>query len=182
MKNIICVLFLLNNFNAFAQNKIVKKYREYHVSVEGNDINNGALSKPFKTITAAANVAMPGDVIIVHAGVYREQVSTPPRGGNSEQERIWYRAARGEKVEIKGSEIIKGWQKTGNNTWMVKIPNSYFGKFNPYRDTIDGDWLERGSWSHTGEVYLNGNHLIETNDINQLDSAIISTLALVLQG
>ena len=174
MKNIIWVLFLLNSFNVFAQNKIVKKYKEYHVSVKGNDTNDGSLSKPFKTIAAAANVAMPGDTITVHTGVYREQVA-PPRGGNSEQERIWYRAARGEKVEIKGSEIIKGWQKTGNDIWMVKIPNSYFGKFNPYSVTIHGDWLERGSWSHTGEVYLNGKPLIETNNINQLDSTTIKT-------
>jgi hypothetical protein len=36
---------------------------------------------------AAAAVAQPGDVITVHAGIYRERV-TPPRGGNSDSERI----------------------------------------------------------------------------------------------
>jgi len=99
-------------------NIAVKQYshsKEYHVSVNGNDENDGSLAKPFKTISAAANVAMPGDVITVHAGVYREQI-TPPRGGNSEQERIVYQAAKGEKVEIKGSEVIKGWQKAENDT------------------------------------------------------------------
>ena len=136
--------------------------KEYHVAVNGNDANDGSLARPFKTISAAANVAMPGDVITVHAGVYREQV-TPPRGGNSEKERIVYQAAKGEKVEIKGSEIIKGWKKTGNDTWMVKIPNSFFGKFNPYSDLIRGDWYvaPKGSNYHTGAVYLNGDWLME---------------------
>ena len=89
--------------------------REIHVSVNGSDTNDGTASKPYKTISQAAKVAMPGDVITVHAGVYREQV-TPPRGGNSDKERIVYQAAKGEKVEIKGSEIIKGWQKLDNDT------------------------------------------------------------------
>lgn len=138
------------------------RYKEYHVSVNGNDANKGEASTPFKTISAAAKVAMPGDVITVHTGVYREQI-TPPRGGNSEKEPIVYQAAKGEKVEIKGSEIIKGWEKQANDTWMVKIPNSFFGKFNPYNDLIRGDWYwpPKGSTFHTGAVYLNGDWLME---------------------
>ena len=32
---------------------------EYHVSKKGNDANPGTLSQPFKTISAAAAVALP---------------------------------------------------------------------------------------------------------------------------
>ena len=42
---------------------------------------------PFKTISAAAAVALPGDTITVHAGIYREWVN-PPRGGTSDENRI----------------------------------------------------------------------------------------------
>ncbi len=165
MKNLFCVLLAMSSFSIFAQNKSAGNskfiYREYHVSVNGNDTNDGSLTSPLKTIMAAANKAMPGDVITVHAGVYREQV-TPPRGGNSEQERIVYQAAKGEKVEIKGSEIIKGWKKSGRDIWEVKIPNSFFGKFNPYSDLIRGDWFTpKGREHHTGCVYLNGDWLME---------------------
>jgi alpha-L-arabinofuranosidase len=137
--------------------------KEYHVAMTGNDTSEGTSDRPFKTITAAANVAMPGDVITVHAGVYREQI-TPQRGGNSENERIVYQAAAGEKVEIKGSEIIKEWKKLDNDTWEVKIPNSFFGKFNPYKDLIRGDWFTptpKERIYHTGAVYLNGDWLME---------------------
>ncbi|MBN2513814.1 MAG: DUF1565 domain-containing protein [Sedimentisphaerales bacterium] len=50
---------------------------EYHVSVKGDDSNNGSLSQPLKTISAAALIAQPGDTITVHEGVYRERI-TPP--------------------------------------------------------------------------------------------------------
>jgi alpha-N-arabinofuranosidase len=129
--------------------------------VNGTDAGNGSSANPFKTISAAAMVAMPGDVITVHAGVYREQI-TPPRGGDSNETRITYQAAPGEKVEIKGSEIIRGWKKLDNDTWVVKIPNSFFGKFNPYKDLIRGDWFsDKGRQHHTGCVYLNGDWLME---------------------
>ena len=166
MKNLFCVLLAINSFLAFAQDKSAGKakstYREYHVSASGNDANDGSSSKPFKTIMAAANAAMPGDIITVHAGIYREQI-TPPRGGNSDNERIVYQAAKGERVEIKGSEIIKGWEKAGNDTWVAKIPNNIFGKFNPFNDLIRGDWYwpPKGSTFHTGAVYLNGDWLME---------------------
>jgi len=66
--------------------------KEYHVSVEGRDTNSGSSSKPFRTISAAAKVAKPGEAITVHAGTYRERVN-PPRGGISDKKRIVYRAA-----------------------------------------------------------------------------------------
>ena len=71
--------------------------REYHVSVKGKDTNVGSLSAPLRTIQAAADNAMPGDVITVHEGVYRERV-VPPRGGESDGKRIVYQSAEGEPV------------------------------------------------------------------------------------
>jgi len=80
----------------------------------------------------------------------------------SDQKRIVYQANPGDKVVIKGSEVIKGWQKVQNDTWKVTIPNSSFGNFNPYSDLINGDWFNpKGRQHHTGAVYLNGHWLIE---------------------
>ncbi len=136
---------------------------EYHVSTIGLDGNQGSKSKPFKTIFAAAAIAQPGDTITVHEGVYRERVN-PPRGGLSDDKRIVYQAAKGQKVVIKGSEVIKGWKKLNNDTWQVTIPNSFFGDFNPFNDLISGDWFRNfeNKKNHTGAVYLNGNWLAET--------------------
>ena len=136
---------------------------EFHVSVKGNDSNDGSAAKPFKTITAAAQVAQPGDVITVHEGTYRERV-TPPRGGESDAKRIVYQAAAGETVVIKGSEEVRDWKPFMPGVWKATVPNSLFGNYNPYKDLIVGDWFtDRGRPHHTGEVYLNGKSLFEAN-------------------
>ncbi len=143
--------------------------REYHVSVTGSDKNDGSASNPFKTISCAARIAQPGDEIIVHAGIYREKV-TPPRGGESDSRRIVFRSAGDGKVEIKGSEKITGWTNFSGEAWKIILPNSFFGEYNPYKDLIYGDWfsdyLDRRP--HTGEVYLNGKSLFETNRIEDV--------------
>ncbi len=136
---------------------------EFHVSPAGNDNNPGTLQAPIKTINAAAQKAQPGDVVTVHAGVYREQVN-PPRGGLSPEQRITYQAAPGEKAIIKGSEVVKGWTKAAEpNVWFVKIPHSFFGRYmHPFREMIDGDWFSNhGRVHHTGAVFVDGVPLFE---------------------
>jgi len=142
--------------------------REYHVSVKGNDTKTGTAAAPFRTISRAAESARPGDVITVHEGVYRERIK-PPRGGQSDQKRIVYRAAPGEKAIIKGSEVIKSWRKLQDDTWKVSLPNAFFGEFNPYSDVIRGDWFNaRGRAHHTGAVYLNGHWLTEARALDDV--------------
>jgi len=134
---------------------------EYHVTTNGNDNAAGSTTEPLRTIQRAADLAQPGDVITVHAGVYRERIN-PPRGGTSDRKRITYQAATGEKVEIKGSEVVKNWTKVQNDVWKVTLPNSFFGSFNPFRDLIQGHWFDpKGRQHHTGSVYLNGKWLTE---------------------
>ena len=139
----------------------VSSAREFHVSVRGDDANDGSVSKPLQTISAAAGLAQPGDTVTVHAGIYRERVD-PPRGGESDAKRIIYQAAPGEKVVIKGSETAEGWQKLEHDTWKTEIPNSLFGDFNPFNDLIHGDWFNaKDRDHHTGAVYVDGHWLTE---------------------
>ncbi len=141
---------------------------EYHVATTGNDENPGTETQPLRTIQRGATLAQPGDVITVHAGTYRERV-TPPRGGESNTRRITYQAAPGEVVVIKGSEVARGWQPFLPGVWKLVLPNSFFGKYNPYRDLITGDWFnDRGRRPHTGEVYLNGKSLYEAHLLEEV--------------
>jgi alpha-N-arabinofuranosidase len=134
---------------------------DLHVALTGDDAKPGTQEAPLRTIQRAADLAQPGDTITVHAGVYRERIN-PPRGGQSDEKRIVYQAAPGEKVEIKGSEVVKNWQKVQGDVWKATLPNSFFGGFNPYSDLIRGDWFSaKGRQHHTGAVYLNGQWLTE---------------------
>ncbi len=142
--------------------------KEYHVSVTGIDTNPGTISKPFKTISRAAEVAQSGDTITVHQGIFRERIN-PPRGGISKNRRIVYQAALGEQVIIKGSEVVKGWKHLQKDTWQVSISNSFFGDFNPFNTLISGDWFRSNKREHhAGAVYLNGHWLYETATQNEV--------------
>ncbi len=164
---ILCVLLLLSG---------AIQAREYHVSVKGDDTNKGTAKAPFKTISQAVEVAQSGDVITVHEGTYRERIN-PLRGGESDQKRIVYQVTPGEKVVIKGSEVIKGWRKVVKDTWKVTIPNSFFADFNPYSDSIHGDWFNpKGRNHHTGAVYLNGHWLTEATNLDDVLKPIGNTL------
>lgn len=163
---ILCMLLLLSG---------AIQAREYHVSVKGDDTKKGTAKAPFQTISKAAEVAQPGDFITVHEGTYRERIN-PLRGGESDQKRIVYQVTPGEKVIIKGSEVIKGWRKVQNDTWKVAIPNSFFGDFNPYSDLIHGDWFNpKGRDHHTGAVYLNGHWLTEAANLDDVLKPIGNT-------
>ena len=138
MKKLNLYLLILVIFNT-----TLSSGKEYHVSIKGNDTGDGSASKPFKTISTAVKYAFPGDTVTVHAGTYREWIN-PIRTGESDSKRIIYRAAPGEKVEIKGSEIITGWQKEKDGVWKVIIPNSLFGDYNPFQaGRYDGIRLSR---------------------------------------
>jgi len=153
----------------------------YHVATNGNDTAPGTKAAPLRTIQRAADLAQPGDTITVHQGIYRERIN-PPRGGTAEKSRITYQAAPGEKVEIKGSEAVRGWEKVKEGVWKATLPNSFFGKFNPYNDLIRGDWFDpRGRPHHTGAVYLNGDWLTEAAKLEEVLSPDV-TPAWLTQG
>ncbi len=138
-----------------------------HVAKNGSDSNKGTKDSPLLTISAAAKIAMPGDIILVHEGTYREWVK-PERGGTSEDKRIVYLAAPGEKVYIKGSERVTNWKHINGGVWMIEIPSSIFGDYNPYKENISGGFLEHGKWRHRGQVYLNGIGFLEVESVNEL--------------
>lgn len=141
---------------------------EYHVAKTGSDEAKGTIDDPFLTINKAASVAMPGDTVIVHEGVYREWVK-PKHKGLSDKRRITYKAAEGERVIIKGSERIQSWEHVEGNVWKCQLPNSFFGDFNPYKEEIFGDWLVTVEEKKLlGEVYLNGMSFYEVSSYEQL--------------
>ena len=129
----------------------------YHVCVSGSDNAPGSEAEPFQTIGKAAQIAMPGDTVVVHEGEYREWVK-PQNGGLNDNHRITYQAAQGEHVVIKGSERVTSWERVDGGVWKVTVPNTLFGGYNPYSEPVSGDWMVDPVESpvHTGDVYLNG--------------------------
>lgn len=138
-----------------------------HVDKKGSDCGLGNVESPFLTIDKAASVAQPGDSIIVHEGIYREEI-THINTGLSESRRISFEAAKDEQVIIKGSEEITGWQQIDGNIWKVEIDNKIFKDFNPFATKLFGDWLAVDNDKSLGQVYLNDQSLFEVSEYEQL--------------
>ncbi|MGO1988214.1 hypothetical protein [Mammaliicoccus vitulinus] len=138
-----------------------------HVSKNGSDSGLGTETSPFLTIDKAASLALPGDTVVVHEGVYREAI-THINTGLSESRRITFKAAEHEHVTIKGSEVIDNWEHVEQNIWKVEINNSYFKAFNPFATKLFGDWLVVDNHKTLGQVYINGQALFEVNDFDAL--------------
>ena len=146
------------------------------MAVTGCDSNSGTKDQPFRTISRAASLAMPGDRVIVHEGEYREWVK-PAQGGTGSVSRITYEAAEGERVVIKGSERITSWEPVEGSVWKAVLPNSFFGTYNPYQEVLGGDWFiyPADNSLHTGDVYLNGKSFYEAKSLDEVKNPVIRT-------
>jgi Right handed beta helix region/Protein of unknown function (DUF1565) len=153
---------------------------EFHVATIGSDDADGSEDRPFRTIKQAADLAKPGDSVVVHGGEYREWVQ-PRRGGLSDLRRITYTAAAGEHVVIKGSEQVTGWDRVSGNVWTVAVPNRLFSSFNPFAEEIDGDWIVYPDRStpkkHLGDVYLDGTSFYEVLTLPEVSDPPLRTEA-----
>ena len=140
---------------------------EYHVAKTGNDNNAGTLEQPFLTINHAAQIAVAGDIVTVHAGVYREWVS--PANGGTEDARIIYQSAGDGEVVISGAEQVKNWKNEEGQIWSAEVDNSMFTHRHPFKEDLAGDWLFKGAFvPHLGDVYLNKKSLYEIDSVEKM--------------
>ncbi len=143
----------------------------YYVSSKVKVSGDGSLKHPFKSIQEAANIALPGDEVIVQPGLYREHVN--PINSGTKESPIVYRSEKLHEAIIVGSEEVKGWVKYKNNTWLIEIPNNYFGNYNPFNTVIFGDWFSSDRNLHTGEVYLNQKEMYEADNLDQVLEEVV---------
>jgi hypothetical protein len=146
----------------------------YHVAKTGSDRNLGTKESPFLTINKAASIAAASDTVIVHEGVYREWVR-PKNTGLSNTRRVVFKASDGEKVAIKGSEAVTGWEKVKATVWKKTLDNTIFGDFNPFSAHIIGEWVVHGHEKHLGDVYLNGMSFYEVVSYEELAAPVLRT-------
>ena len=136
---------------------------KYYVNCGVTNSGNGTEAAPFKTISEAAVIALPGDEVIVDDGIYREHVN--PKNAGKEDNRITYRAKNKLKAVITGAEVITDWSEVKPHVWKTVIDNSFFGNYNPFKTQVEGDWFDSNFTAHTGDVFLNGKSMYEVTDI-----------------
>jgi hypothetical protein len=101
--------------------------KEYYVDQghpNASDENSGTERRPFKTITKAADVLMPGERVFIKQGVYRERI-TPKRGGTTSDRLISYEAFPDHEVIVKGSIVIDQSRLEQKGTWQYGFKPIY---------------------------------------------------------
>ncbi len=122
--------------NAFARTLVVDSSHP-----AANDSHVGSAESPLRTISAAAERAQPGDVILVQPGVYREHV-VPARGGEAGKPIVYRAAVRGQ-VYVKGSDEFRpDWKPLDHATSDVVVghfnADSFHNDFNPFHHGFRG--------------------------------------------
>lgn len=147
----------------------------YYIDANALNQGDGSSRRPFQRIQQAADIALPGDEVIVYPGIYREDVN-PIHAGTQEQ-RIVYRSAEPGKAVITGAERISSWNHEKGHVWTARVPNRMFGSYNPYTTLVRGDWFDASRFAHTGEVYLNGKSMYETENVDSVYHPVCSQVS-----
>jgi len=127
---------------------------------------DGSQARPFRRIQQAADIAMPGDEVLVAPGEYPEDVS--PVFAGTEQKPVVYRSTVPRGAVITGADRFTTWEYYEGDVWKLTVPNAYFHKYNPYTTLVYGDWLDQSIPAHTGEVFLNGKSLYEKDTLQKI--------------
>ena len=145
---------------------------KYYVDASVSRAGDGSREYPFKTIQAAADLAVAGDEVLVFPGIYREYVN--PKHGGTPENRIVYRSVEPLKAVITGAEPVKIWQKLegAEQVYTTRIPNSLFGDYNPYTTMVSGDWFMAGFIAHTGDVFLNHKSMYEVTSLEAVKNPV----------
>ncbi|HOK43194.1 MAG TPA: right-handed parallel beta-helix repeat-containing protein [Thermoclostridium caenicola] len=138
---------------------------KYYVDVKAERDGDGSYERPFKRISDAAKIALPGDEVLVAPGIYREYVD--PIHSGTEEARITYISTTPLGAVITGAEQVKTWKPYKDNVWVCRIPNSVFGDYNPYTTIVYGDWYFSTPNRHTGCVFLNDRAMYEATTLEE---------------
>ncbi len=134
-----------------------------HVAMTGADTNDGSAAMPFATIQKASDLAMPGDTVLVHEGIYRGRVA-PMRGGVAGMP-ITYLAEPGKQVTLKGSQVwTPTWEPVsgGDNLWKAAPDPALFTD----ASQIDGANPLLVTFAHIagltlGQVYVDSERMVQ---------------------
>lgn len=139
---------------SFAQRKSVI----YHVAQKNpkaSDAGNtpGTLKNPYKSIAKALKNIRPGDVVIIHEGIYRESADVMVSG--TKERPITIEAAKNEKVIMRGSEKVASWIRLPG-TDPIYVHNGWTKFFGAWRTPAD-DARDKAR----NQVYINGTYIEE---------------------
>ncbi|GAA4230281.1 hypothetical protein GCM10022291_00030 [Postechiella marina] len=119
-KKLITIAIILLTLNTFA--------KDIYVAKNGNDSNSGTIESPYLTLSKAASIALPGDIVYIREGTYEETLS--PKNSGTAGNPIIYQSYPGEKVIISAMQSLSGWTQDSGSIYKTKITFNSLGDQN----------------------------------------------------
>ncbi len=155
--------------------------KEFFVSPNGNDENDGSIEKPFLSISKAIKQITLGATLYLREGTYHEEVIIEALKG-SKNDPIVIRPFMEEKVIIDGTIELKDlkWTKHSEyaNVWQTKVPQDIWQLFVDDRMMINARWPnaehpfeneERSSWWSRGKSWKHVQYKIDDKVVSGFD-------------
>ena len=181
-------IFQTNELDCINSN--ITPFREIHVDNQlGNDNFPGTTKCPFNSVLEALKISKNGDTIIIHEGVYHEEIIL------NDFENLTIRVAENERVVFDGTESIihdlNGiWELSTNDIYEVEINKNGWQVFVDYEEQMPARWPnanftdfsvfnQTNNWAKgtidEGGSYSNG----ELQDIGRLNTSGIDPIGAI---
>ncbi len=142
----------------------------YYVSTSGVDSYPGTFTYPFRKIQKAADIAQPGDTIVIRGGTYRETV-TPVYSGTSSSP-ITYMSYQDEIVVISGTSLITNWTQHSGAIWKAAMTWT-LGDDQVF---VDGEMMTYARWPNaSGDISRPYKSVMESVTANNLTPPSLTT-------
>jgi hypothetical protein len=132
---------------------------------------DGSVDKPFATISQAAQVAQPGDHVIVRAGIYRENVRLKRSGTPTAP--IYFDAETPGTVVVTGADLTTGWQRLDGTEPIYHIPWRYVFAIDhdSHGRAIEHHPDDQPLWGRAEQFIADGKVLLPCKDLSDLRAA-----------
>ncbi|MGE6260469.1 right-handed parallel beta-helix repeat-containing protein [Heyndrickxia sporothermodurans] len=152
---VVMIVLAINHSNA-------KQDKTLFVASDGNDLNNGTKSKPYRTLKKAASEAKAGTTVFIRKGIYNEKLSVIHKGTKSKP--VIFQAYNKEKAVLSGKKI----KNAEGDTSIITIKNKNY-------ITISGLTIQDLTTKRTDEtvmgIYVTGSssHItLENNHVKRI--------------
>ena len=102
----------------------------YYVAPNGSNHNSGNKQFPWQAIHYAFDQLLPGDILLIREGVYKEQINLPNNMNGTEAQRILVKSYPGEWAVIDGTnkgKITLSFQSGNLNSYLIFDSLEVFG-------------------------------------------------------
>jgi len=130
MKKLLLVWLLTSSFLTTGS---AREWFVRQADPNASDTADGSADHPLRTINAAAQLAQPGDIVTVGAGIYHEWIS-PARGGTAKAP-ILYRSVPQHAAIVRGTDVLDAtWQPLPDapGVFTAPLPQPAFIFGNPF--------------------------------------------------